>query len=162
MRKVQASFTDAKPTQSIKDGVKQNGKTTMKAFGGKLSDDEIKALVAYVRTLRNSGDLESARVYRRTFRRRTLTPEDGESRQHSSELSQRKIQADHGHDVRRTWQALDFKEHADFYIMVMCASAKPRSLRAFNRFHSSMVFSGCPANRPRIPWCHTASSASIR
>jgi mono/diheme cytochrome c family protein len=50
--KVQASFTDAKATQSIKEGVKQGGKTTMKAFGGKLTDDEIKALVAYVRTLK--------------------------------------------------------------------------------------------------------------
>jgi mono/diheme cytochrome c family protein len=50
--KVQAEFTDAKATQSIKEGVKQNGKTTMKAFGGKLSDDEIKALVAYVRALK--------------------------------------------------------------------------------------------------------------
>ena len=50
--KVQAEFTDTKATQSIKEGVKQNGKTTMKAFGGKLTDDEIKALVAYVRTLK--------------------------------------------------------------------------------------------------------------
>ena len=50
--KVQAAFTDAKATQSIKEGVKQSGKTTMKAFGGKLSDDEIKALVTYVRSLR--------------------------------------------------------------------------------------------------------------
>lgn len=50
--KVQASFTDEKATQSIKEGVKENGKTTMKAFGGKLSDDDIKALVAYVRTLK--------------------------------------------------------------------------------------------------------------
>jgi mono/diheme cytochrome c family protein len=50
--KVQAEFTDAKATQSIKEGVKTNGKTTMKAFGGKLTDDEIKALVAYVRTLK--------------------------------------------------------------------------------------------------------------
>jgi cytochrome c6 len=50
--KVQAEFTDAKATQSIKEGVKENGKTTMKAFGGKLTDDEIKALVAYVRTLK--------------------------------------------------------------------------------------------------------------
>lgn len=49
---VQASFTDAKATTSIKEGVKENGKTTMKAFGGKLSDDDIKALVAYVRTLK--------------------------------------------------------------------------------------------------------------
>jgi mono/diheme cytochrome c family protein len=50
--KVQAAFTDAKATQSIKEGVKQNGKTTMKAFGGKLTDDEIKALVTYVRGLK--------------------------------------------------------------------------------------------------------------
>jgi mono/diheme cytochrome c family protein len=50
--KVQAAFSDAKATQSIKEGVKENGKTTMKAFGGKLSDDEVKALVAYVRTLK--------------------------------------------------------------------------------------------------------------
>jgi len=50
--KVQAEFTDAKATQSIKEGVKENGKTTMKAFGGKLSDDDIKALVAYVRSLK--------------------------------------------------------------------------------------------------------------
>lgn len=50
--KVQAAFTDAKATESIKNGVKEGGKTTMKAFGGKLTDDEIKALVAYVRTLK--------------------------------------------------------------------------------------------------------------
>jgi mono/diheme cytochrome c family protein len=50
--KVQAEFSDAKAAESIKNGVKENGKTTMKAFGGKLTDDEIKALVAYVRTLK--------------------------------------------------------------------------------------------------------------
>ena len=50
--KVQAAFTDAKATQSITEGVKENGKTTMKEFGGKLTADEIKALVAYVRTLK--------------------------------------------------------------------------------------------------------------
>ncbi len=50
--KVQAAFSDAKATQSIKEGVKENGKTTMKAFGKKLTDDEVKALVAYVRTLK--------------------------------------------------------------------------------------------------------------
>ena len=32
--------------------MKENGKTTMKAFGDKLSDEEIYALVAYVRTLK--------------------------------------------------------------------------------------------------------------
>ncbi len=50
--KKQGSFTDAQAATAIKDGVKQNGKTAMKAFGGKLSDDDIKALVAYVRTLK--------------------------------------------------------------------------------------------------------------
>jgi cytochrome c6 len=50
--KKQASFTDARAAAAIKDGIKQNGKTTMKAFAGKLSDAEIKALVAYVRTLK--------------------------------------------------------------------------------------------------------------
>jgi mono/diheme cytochrome c family protein len=50
--KKQASFTDAKATDAIKNGVKEGGKTTMKAFGGKLTDDEIKALVAYVRALK--------------------------------------------------------------------------------------------------------------
>ena len=50
--KVQAGFSDAKATQSIKEGVKENGKTTMKAFAGKLTDGEIQALVAYVRTLK--------------------------------------------------------------------------------------------------------------
>lgn len=50
--KVQAAFSDAKAAESIKNGVKENGKTTMKAFGDKLSDDDIKALVAYVRGLK--------------------------------------------------------------------------------------------------------------
>jgi mono/diheme cytochrome c family protein len=50
--KVQASFTNAQATAAIKDGVKTGGRTTMKAFGGKLSDDDIKALVAYVRSLK--------------------------------------------------------------------------------------------------------------
>ena len=45
--KVQAAFTDAAATQTIKVGMK-----AMPAFGGKLSDDEIKALVAYVRSLK--------------------------------------------------------------------------------------------------------------
>ena len=48
----QASFTDAEAATAIKDGIKEGGKTKMTAFGSKLSDDEIKALVAYVRTLK--------------------------------------------------------------------------------------------------------------
>jgi mono/diheme cytochrome c family protein len=49
--KVQAEFTDAKATEIIKEGVKESGKE-MKPFKGKLSDDEVKALVAYVRSLK--------------------------------------------------------------------------------------------------------------
>ena len=50
--KVQASFTDADAAKAIKDGVTENGTEKMKAFGGKLSDDDIKALVAHVRSLK--------------------------------------------------------------------------------------------------------------
>lgn len=50
--KVQASFTDAQAATAIKEGIKENGKTKMKAFGDKLSDDDVKALVAYVRSLK--------------------------------------------------------------------------------------------------------------
>jgi cytochrome c6 len=48
----QAKFTDADAVKAIKEGVKdKNGKTTMKAIEG-LTDDEISALVAHVRTLK--------------------------------------------------------------------------------------------------------------
>jgi cytochrome c553 len=50
--KVQGSFTDAQATTAIHDGVTDNGTEKMKAFGGKLSDDDIKALVAHVRSLK--------------------------------------------------------------------------------------------------------------
>jgi mono/diheme cytochrome c family protein len=49
---IQSSFTDAEAAAAIKDGVTKDGVTRMIAFGGKLTDDEIKALVAYVRTLK--------------------------------------------------------------------------------------------------------------
>jgi cytochrome c553 len=49
---VQSSFTDAQAAAAIKDGVKEGGKMKMKAFGDKLSGDDVKALVAYVRTLK--------------------------------------------------------------------------------------------------------------
>jgi len=49
---IQSSFTDAQAAAAIKDGVIRDGITKMIAFGSKLSDDEIKALVAYVRTLK--------------------------------------------------------------------------------------------------------------
>jgi cytochrome c553 len=50
--KVQSSFTDAEAGKAIKEGVTENGAEKMKAFGGKLSDDDIKALVAHVRSLK--------------------------------------------------------------------------------------------------------------
>jgi mono/diheme cytochrome c family protein len=50
--KVQASFTNAQAATAIKDGVKTDGRQTMKPFAGKLSDDDIKALVDYVRKLK--------------------------------------------------------------------------------------------------------------
>jgi mono/diheme cytochrome c family protein len=48
--KVQASFDDAQAAKAIKEGVTENGKEKMKAFGDKFSDDEIKALVTKVRS----------------------------------------------------------------------------------------------------------------
>ena len=50
--KAQAEFSDSKAADSIRTGVKENGRVTMTAFGDKLSEDEIKALVAYIRTLK--------------------------------------------------------------------------------------------------------------
>ena len=49
---IQSSFTDVQAATAIKDGVTKDGMTKMIAFGGRLTDDEIKALVAYVRTLK--------------------------------------------------------------------------------------------------------------
>jgi cytochrome c553 len=50
--KVQADLKDDKATKAIKEGVKEGDKTLMKAFGEVLSDDEIKALVAHVRSFK--------------------------------------------------------------------------------------------------------------
>ncbi|MGA2866734.1 MAG: cytochrome c [Verrucomicrobiota bacterium] len=47
--KVQAEMKDEKMVKTIKEGVKKDDETRMKAFGDTLSDEEIKSLVAYVR-----------------------------------------------------------------------------------------------------------------
>ena len=47
--KVQAELDDAKALKSIKEGQKVNGKEAMKPFADKLSDDEIKELIAHIR-----------------------------------------------------------------------------------------------------------------
>lgn len=50
----QTTFTDAEAFTAIKDGMKdESGKEQMKPFGDKLTDEEIKELVAYIRTLGN-------------------------------------------------------------------------------------------------------------
>jgi mono/diheme cytochrome c family protein len=52
--KVQADFKDDQMAKAIKEGIKEKGtdKIQMKAFGEVLSDDEIKALVGYVRAFK--------------------------------------------------------------------------------------------------------------
>lgn len=51
--KVQADLKDAAATKAIKEGLKNDdGRTLMKPFDN-LSDDEVKALVAYVRGLKS-------------------------------------------------------------------------------------------------------------
>jgi cytochrome c6 len=50
--KVQADMKDEDMAKAIKEGVKDGDKTKMKAFGETYSDDEIKALVAYVRSFK--------------------------------------------------------------------------------------------------------------
>ena len=50
--KVQAELKDEAMAKAIKEGVKDGEKTRMKAFGEDLSADDIKALVAYFRTLK--------------------------------------------------------------------------------------------------------------
>ncbi|HVM48865.1 MAG TPA: cytochrome c [Candidatus Acidoferrum sp.] len=50
--KVQDAMTDEEMTKAIKEGVKKDGSTKMKAFGDTLSDDEIKGLVKYIRSFK--------------------------------------------------------------------------------------------------------------
>ncbi len=50
--KVQAELKDDKAFKAIKEGQKEGDKELMKPFGEKLSDDEIKALVAHMRTFK--------------------------------------------------------------------------------------------------------------
>jgi mono/diheme cytochrome c family protein len=49
--KVQADMKDAEMTKAIKEGVKKDDKTLMKAFSD-LSDEQVKGLVAYVRAFK--------------------------------------------------------------------------------------------------------------
>ena len=49
---VQAKMKDDEMFKATKEGVKEGDKTKMKAFGDVLSDDEIKALVKHIRSLK--------------------------------------------------------------------------------------------------------------
>ena len=49
---VQAGMTDAAMVTAIKDGVKDGDKSKMKGFGETLSDDEVNALVKYIRAFK--------------------------------------------------------------------------------------------------------------
>jgi cytochrome c5 len=50
--KVQEGMKDEAMIKAIKEGIKDGDKTKMKAYGEILSDDEIKALVKYIRDLK--------------------------------------------------------------------------------------------------------------
>ncbi len=49
--KVQAKFTDEEMIKITKEGKKEGSKTLMKAYADVLSDQEIKELVAHIRSL---------------------------------------------------------------------------------------------------------------
>ena len=50
--KVQAELKDENAIKAIKEGMVEKGKKKMDAYGEKLSDDEIKALVAHIRAFK--------------------------------------------------------------------------------------------------------------
>ncbi|MBI5388275.1 MAG: c-type cytochrome [Verrucomicrobia bacterium] len=50
--KVQAEMKDDKAFKAIKEGLKDGDKELMKGFAEKLSDDEIKALVAHMKSFK--------------------------------------------------------------------------------------------------------------
>ena len=49
---VQETFTDEEAFKVTKEGVEKNGKTVMKPYVEKLTDDEIKELVAKIRSFK--------------------------------------------------------------------------------------------------------------
>ena len=48
----QSGLTDEKMFKAVKEGLKEDGKEKMKPFNEKLKDDEIKGLVAHVRSFK--------------------------------------------------------------------------------------------------------------
>jgi cytochrome c553 len=52
--KVQAEIKDDKALKVVKEGITEKGKERMKPYADKLTDDEIKALIAHIRTFKKS------------------------------------------------------------------------------------------------------------
>ena len=50
--KVQAEMKDEDAIKAIRGGMKEGAKEKMKPYGGELSDEEIRALVAYMRAFK--------------------------------------------------------------------------------------------------------------
>ena len=50
--KVQAEMKDEEMIKAVKEGIKDGDKTKMKGFGDKLTDEEIKQLIAYIRSFK--------------------------------------------------------------------------------------------------------------
>jgi mono/diheme cytochrome c family protein len=50
--KVQAEMKDDQAFKHLKEGMKEGDKELMAPFGDKFSDDELKALIAYMRTFK--------------------------------------------------------------------------------------------------------------
>jgi mono/diheme cytochrome c family protein len=50
--KIQEALKDEEMHKAIKEGVKKDGKTVMKGFSETLTEDQIKALVSYIRTFK--------------------------------------------------------------------------------------------------------------
>jgi mono/diheme cytochrome c family protein len=50
--KIQEEMKDDKALKTIKEGITEKGKEKMKAYGGELNDEEIKALIALMRAFK--------------------------------------------------------------------------------------------------------------
>jgi cytochrome c553 len=50
--KVQAEMTEEKAIKTIKEGIVEKGKKKMDPYGDKLNDEEIKALIAHLRSFK--------------------------------------------------------------------------------------------------------------
>lgn len=52
--KVQAEMKDEKAVKTVKEGITEKGQERMKPYADKLNDEEIKALIAHIRTFKKT------------------------------------------------------------------------------------------------------------